>query len=51
MFGARLQFPASITLAEFSREIPALVDLILKLAQALGDISLGQLASFIWPDN
>ena len=39
MFGARLQFPASITLAEFSREIPALADLILKLAKALGDIS------------
>lgn len=51
MFGARLQFPASITLAEFSREISALVDLILKIAQALGEFILGQLASLIWPDN
>jgi hypothetical protein len=41
MFGARLQFPASITLGEVSSEIPALADLTLKLAQALGDISFG----------
>jgi hypothetical protein len=33
MFGARVQFPASITLAEVSSEIPALADLTLKLAQ------------------
>jgi hypothetical protein len=33
MFGARIQFPAGITLAEISSQVAALADLTLKLAQ------------------
>ena len=35
MFGARIQFPADITLAELSSEVAALAELTLKLAQAV----------------